>query len=108
MSDWHRRYCVSGSIQLDDRIDDWCALLRSILQIDSVGAISHYSGAKSVFAFSPIAEVVSSGFAVHEILALVPGQQIEWLGFVDVMASALRVNGFPNNLIVHEEIRVLE
>ncbi len=66
MAAWHRRYNVSGIVQCGGRVEEWCGVLRNVLQTDNVGTIGHITGAVSVFASSPDTDVVSCGFKVHE------------------------------------------
>lgn len=102
---WHRRYNVSGSVQLGERVEDWCGVLRRVLRTDAVGTIGHFTGAVSVFAASPIADVASCGFEVHDFWALVPGIRSDWLRFVVELKSALTA-GLPCSLVVHDGVLV--
>jgi hypothetical protein len=108
MAAWHRRYNVSGTIHCGDRVEDWCKVLRGVLQTEEVGTIGHYTGAVSALASSPVADVVSCGFEVHEFWALAPGERAAWLRFTVALESALTAAGLPYSLAVHEGVLVLE
>jgi hypothetical protein len=90
------------------RVDEWCCVLRDVLQLDDVGLIGHFSGSASVFAFSPIAGVVSSGLDDHEFWALAPDARENWLRFAASLESALVAAGLQYSLTVHEVVLVLE
>jgi hypothetical protein len=97
---------VSGTVHCGGRVEDWCRVLRELLRTDSVGAIGHITGAVSVLAFSPVADVVSDGFEGHEFWALAPGERDNWLRFGASLASALAAAGLPYSLVVHETVLV--
>jgi hypothetical protein len=105
---WHRRYNVSGSVHCGWRVEDWCSVLRGLLKTEEVGAIGHITGAVSVFAMSPIADVVSCGFEVHEFWALAPGQRVDWFRFAASLESALAAAKMPHSLVVHEAVLTLD
>jgi hypothetical protein len=108
MASWHRRYNISGSVHCDGRLDDWCRVLRGLLRSGDVGVMSYFTGEKGVFAFSSIADVVSSGSDVHEMHALVRGEPASWSRFADALGSALSKESLPYSLVVHEGIQILE
>jgi hypothetical protein len=108
MAGWHRRYNVSGTVHCGDRVEDWCRVLRAVLRTDQVGAIGHSTGAVSVFASSPVADVVSCGFEVHELWALVPGDRADGLRFAAALESALSAVELPYSVVVHEGVLVRE
>jgi hypothetical protein len=105
---WHRRYNVSGTVHLGDCVEDWCGVLRRVLQTDEVGAIGHFTGAVSVLASSPVADVVSCGFEVHEVWALVPGERPDWLRFAEGLESALAAAKLSYSLVVHDGVLIRE
>ena len=108
MAAWHRRYNVSGTVHCGGRVEDWCRLLRCALQTDEVGTIGHFTGAVSVLAFSPVADVVSCGFEVHEVYALAPGERGCWRRFAAMLGAALTAADLPHSLVVHDTILVRE
>ncbi len=119
MAAWHRRYNVSGTVHCGgrdeagvvaspSRLDDWCQVLRIVLQTEAVGVIGHFTGATSVLASSPVADVVSCGFDLHEFWALAPGGPADWLRFGESLGSALTAIGLPYSLVVHESVLVKE
>src|SRR5262245_32039657 len=105
---WHRRYNVYGTVHCGGRVEDWCRVLRGVLQTYEVGTIGHFTGAVSVFAFSPVADVVSCGFEVHEVWALAPGERADWLKFAASLESALAAAVLPCSMVVHDAVLVLE
>ena len=105
---WHRRYNVSGTVHCGGRVENWCRVLRAVLKTDEVGTIGHFTGAVSVLALSPVTDVVSCGFEVHEFWALVPGERADWLRFAASLESALATAQLPYSLVVHEAVQVLE
>jgi hypothetical protein len=118
MAAWDRRYNISGtlhcgtSIEADDvvspsRVEDWCGILRAVLQTDNIGILGHMTGAVSVYAASPVAFVVSSGWEIHNFWAFVPGERANWLRFGELLESALTEAAVPYSLIVHQAVQVL-
>ncbi|QEL20881.1 hypothetical protein [Limnoglobus roseus] len=108
MAAWHRRYNVSGTVHVGESVENWCRLLRQVLQTDDVAIIGHYSGAVSVFAFSPVADVVSCGHKDHDFWALVPGERSDWQQFAVTLAASLNAAGLPRSLVVHDGVLLLE
>ena len=108
MAEWHRRYNVPGTVHCGDRVDDWCQVLRGVLQTEEVGTIGHYTGAVSVFAFSPVADVASCGFEFHEFWALARGDQAGRLRFAAALESALTAAELPHSLVAHDGVLVRE
>src|SRR5687767_1647174 len=104
MAAWHRRYNVSGTVHCGARVDDWCRVLRSVLQTDEVGTIGHFTGAVSVLAFSSVADVVSCGFDVHEFRALARGDGADWIRFAATLEAALLTAQLPHSLTVHDDV----
>jgi hypothetical protein len=104
---WHRRYNVSGKVHCADRLDHWCAVLRDVLQLDDVSYISHMTGAVTIFAFSPIADVASSGSDVHYVHALAHGERPMWVRFVATLKSALAGIQMESSLMVHDAVETL-
>jgi hypothetical protein len=104
MAAWHRRYNVSGTVHLGERVEDWCRVLRGVLRTEEVGTLGHFTGAVSVLAFSPVADVVSCGFEVHEFLALAHGEGKQWLRFAAALESALTTAALPYALVVHDRL----
>lgn len=107
MAAWHRRYNVSATVQCDDRLDDWCEVLRDVLRLDDVSYISHMTGDVTIFAFSPIADVASSGRDVHYVYALAHGERPMWLRFAGTLESALGALRMECSLIVHDTVEAL-
>jgi hypothetical protein len=105
---WHRRYNVSGTVHCDGRVEDWCGALRRVLQTDEVGTIGHFTGAVSVLASCPAADVLSCGFEVHEFWALAPGGRPEQVRFTAALESALTAARLPYSLVMHDGVLVLE
>jgi hypothetical protein len=103
---WHRQYNVSGTVHCDHRLDDWCAVLCCLLHTDDVGVIGHYTGAVSVFAFSPVADIVSCGFDIHDFWALVHGDPAGWRQFSDSLSSALTAAKLRYSQTVHEAVQI--
>lgn len=103
MAAWHRRYTVSGTIHLGSRVEDWCGLLRRVLRTDEVGTIGHFTGAVSVLATSPVADMVSCGFEVHEFWALAA----DGSPFAAKLELALAATGLPYSLDVSGSVLVL-
>ena len=87
---WHRRYNVSGTAHCGDRLEDWCRVLRTLLGTADVGTIGHYSGAVSVFASSPVADLVSCGFERNDVCALASGHSGDWVHFRNAMRLGTR------------------
>jgi hypothetical protein len=104
---WHRRYNVSGKVHCADRLDDWCAVLRDVLQLDDVSYISHMTGEVTIFAFSPIADVASSGSDPHYVYALAHGERPMWIRFFAILRSALAANQMESSLMVHDAVATL-
>jgi hypothetical protein len=105
---WHRRYNVSGTVHCGDRVEDWCRVLRGVLQTEEVGRIGHFTGAVSVLASSLVADVVSCGFDLHEFWALASGERADWLRFAATLESALTAAALPYSLVVHDSVLVRE
>jgi hypothetical protein len=116
---WHRRYNVSGTVHCGgvvesgrvvspSRVEDWYQVLRAVLRTDEVGTIGHFTGAVSVLASSPVADVVSCGFDVHEFWALAAGERSEWQQLAGALEFALCAAGLPYSLAVHDSVLVLE
>jgi hypothetical protein len=119
MAAWHRRYNVSGTVHCGEiaeagvvvspsRVQDWCRVLRSVLQTEDVGTIGHFTGAVSVFASSPVGDVVSCGHDVHAFWALAPGERADWLRFGEALGSSLTTAGLAYSLVVHPSVLVKE
>lgn len=104
----HGRYNVSGTVHCDGRVEDWCRVLHGILQTDQVGTIGHFTGAVSVLGFSPIADVVSCGFELHEFWVLATGAREDWLRFAALLESALTAAALPHSLVVHNAVLAKE
>lgn len=104
MAAWHRRYNVSGTIHCGGRVDDWCCVLRKVLQTDNVGAIGHFTGEFSVMGFSPVADVVSSGGEVHDMWALCPGRRADWERFAQSLGTVLQAADLSFSLVVHDVV----
>jgi hypothetical protein len=113
---WHKPYNISGTVHCGGRyngwarvsmgrVEDWCGVLRAVLQTENVGIVSHFTGAISVFGSSPVASVVSSGFEVHDFWALVPGGRGEWECFGSELECALSSAGLPFALLVHAAVQ---
>jgi hypothetical protein len=107
MAHWHRLYNVSGTVHCADRLDSWCEILRDALQLEYVSYISHMTGAVSIIAYSPIADVASSGHDVHNVFALVHGDRSQWLRFVVSLQSALGGVNVQYSLIMHDSVKSL-
>ncbi len=73
-----------------------------------MGIIGHFTGATSVIGWSPVAQVISCGFDVHEFYALVAGERSGWLRFGDALGSALAGAGLPYAPLVHEAVQLSE
>jgi hypothetical protein len=99
---------VSGTVHCGNRLEDWCRVLRGVLRTDAVAMLGHYTGAVSVYAFSPVADVVSCGFEIHEAWVLAPGDRSDWVRFTEILGSALTAAGLPHSLVVHDAMLVLE
>lgn len=115
---WDRRYNVSGAIVFGGHhkngvathatsVDDWCGVLRCVLQTDLVGMIGHFTGAVSVYASAPAASVVSSGFDEHDFWAMVSGERAQWIAFATSLQSALRVAEIRHSVSVQDTVQVL-
>jgi hypothetical protein len=110
MSNWHRQYNVSGTVDCgpqQSRVEAWCGVLRSVLCTDEIGTIAHMTGAISVFAFSAIGDVASCGHDVHEFWALARGSGDDVNDFAAALKSALEAAGLSYSLTVHDSVRTL-
>jgi len=117
VAEWHRQYNISGSVHCGgqvesgvavnpSRLEDWCCVLSRVLHTEIVGSIGHFTGDRSVYAFSAIADVVSCGSDIHDFWAMVYGEEVDRLEFAKALESALTTAGLPYSLVIHESIRV--
>ncbi len=107
MAAWHRSHNISGTVHILDRLEVWLQVARSVLETENVGPIGHTTGAISVVASSPIADLVSSGFEVHDYWVLVPGELAPRQAFVDHLEAALLGHNLSYSLTVHETVQML-
>ena len=107
MAAWHRRYNVSGTVHCPHRLEQWCEVLREVLQLDDVSYISHMTGEVTIFAFTPIADVASSGEDVHYVHALAHGERPMWARFVAALEAALAVIRMECSLTAHNAVETL-
>src|SRR4051812_26964162 len=98
---WHKPYNISGTIHCENRLGELCELLGALLQTTNVGIIGHFTGATTVAASSPIALVLTSGFDLHDVYVLVPGDPENWTRFGNRLEQELLRLGFPFSLVVH-------
>lgn len=107
MAGWHRQFNVSGTVECGERLETWFQILRDVLQIDDVPFISHMTGEITIIVYAPVADLVSSGWNVQRVHAVVHGEPLLWSQFVATLESALKSAEINGVFHVHDLVEVL-